>query len=264
MIVGDFEEIPGMQRAPESPNSFFWAVNWSRRKIRSTSAESCTRRSTRCRLATTHHRRKRFHSSRQAQDLEPIGVKLDAAAAATKRALAAWENARERSQEAEAGVAAEADTLVSAFEAEETHREQARNENTKEANESGSRVTTAAELRETLCSVIDSVEKAWPPVSMSTEALQEAMTAAISTLHCPTTRTCCGSTKKKQGRTRNRTPKNRKRKPFGSRRFTQVELFRLTRGEASCGQLMDRQLTLREPLEGGGSDGSDSSCGMNV
>ena len=125
---------------------------------------------------------------KEREQQKPIGARLDSASAATKRAKASWEKARTKFQEAEAGVAAAADVLVNALEMERTLREQARNECTKEDNETENRMT-AAELHEVLRNVIDSVEKAWPPGAQTTAGLQEAVAVARATLQHTATRT---------------------------------------------------------------------------
>ena len=126
---------------------------------------------------------------KEREQQKPIGARLDSASAATKRAKASWEKARTKFQEAEAGVAAAADGLVNALETERTLWEQARNECTKEDNETENRMT-AAELHEVLRNVIDSVEKAWPPGTQTTAGLQEAVAVARATLQHTATRTC--------------------------------------------------------------------------
>ena len=55
---------------------------------------------------------------KEREQKKTIGARLDSASAAAKRAKAAWEKARAKYQEAEAGVAAAADDLVNALEAE--------------------------------------------------------------------------------------------------------------------------------------------------
>ena len=123
---------------------------------------------------------------KEREQKKTIGARLDSASAATKRAKAAWEKARAKYQEAEAGVAAAADVLVNALEAEKVLREQARTECTKE--DSGTENwMTAAELHEVLRNVLDSVEKAWPPGAQTTAGLQDAVSVARATLQATRT-----------------------------------------------------------------------------
>ena len=96
------------------------------------------------------------------------------------------ERPRTKYQEAEAGVAAAADTLVNALEAEKVLREQARTECTEKDSETENRMT-AAELHEVLRNVLDSVEKAWPPGAQTTAGLQEAVSVARATVQATRT-----------------------------------------------------------------------------
>ena len=147
---------------------------------------------------------------KEREQQKPIGARLDSASAATKRAKAAWEKARTKYQEAEAGVAAAADVLVNALQTERALREQARSECTKEDTENANRMT-AAELHEVLRNVIDSVEKAWPPGAQAAAGLQEAVSVARATLQQTATKTS-NSTHEKPQQTHKAIKKQKRRR----------------------------------------------------
>ena len=85
---------------------------------------------------------------KEREQKKTIGARLDSASAA-------WEKARAKYQEAEAGVAAAADTLDNTLEADKVLREQARTECVKEDNETENRMTAVESTRHSAtCSTV--------------------------------------------------------------------------------------------------------------